>query len=106
LSELFPPVTQHGLIDVQASASLALRLYDQMDMGMLLVGMKRHGVAMLQSEVLAREGPGSLENLVGRSRPRHREHDIVDELHFPGTGGAVFRLAVLAGRELQMPTLE
>lgn len=54
VSELQAPVTQGGLLDIEPHALLADGLEDQMHMGVRLVGVQHHRVAMLPMELLPR----------------------------------------------------
>ena len=105
--KVFPPLPQHGLVDVEASAAvLPLRLDDQVDVGVLLVRVERHGISVRRPELLPRENLRSREHLLRRCRRRHRKDDVVDQLHRPRENLRAPRPAVLTGNEIQMPALE
>jgi hypothetical protein len=61
-SEVLAPVAQHVLVDVQPAAVLAFGFDDQVDVGVLLMGVQHHGVAVLEGELLAGKVPSGGHN--------------------------------------------
>src|SRR5205823_7997072 len=76
-----------GFPNVQSDALFALRFDDDMHMRVALIRVQRHGVAMLECELLASESPHRLEEFLGWSPPGHREHQVVHELRRLASGG-------------------
>jgi hypothetical protein len=98
---------------VEAPAIEAFGLDHQVHVRVLLMGVERHGVAVLRTELLARKDFGGGQHLIGRRRRRHGKHDVVRQLDTAerlDTAGrclrAAWRRTVLAGRELQVPVAE
>jgi hypothetical protein len=58
LCEVCAPGAQHDFVDVKALAVLALGCDDDMDVVMLLVVVKHHGVSVLEGEFPASELSG------------------------------------------------
>ena len=90
-------VAQHRLVDVKSTAELVLGLYDQVHVGMLLVGVQCHHIPVLQREFLPGKYSGCGEHLLGRRRRRHRQHDVVHELHRARSGVSMVLPPILTG---------
>jgi hypothetical protein len=69
--EVLPPFAQECLIDVQPTGVHALSLDDQVHVGVLLVGMQRHRVSVIERELLTRESLCGRQHLVRRCGRGH-----------------------------------
>jgi hypothetical protein len=76
---LLPPLSQSGFANIHPHPLLAHRLDDDMHVRMFLVGMKDHGITVLQSELFLRESSHCGEELFSRSARRHRKDEVVYE---------------------------
>ena len=71
--------------------------------GVLLVGVECHGVAVFGPEFIACKHLGRGKQLVRWGRRRHRQHDVVHQFDGAARLAGVPGLAVLPGRELEVP---
>jgi len=69
--EFLPPPPKSGLPDIKAYPLLTHSLYHHVHMRMRLIGVKYHGIAVLERELLPREILDCFQNLLGRGARWH-----------------------------------
>lgn len=70
---------------------------------MNLLTVQRHGIAVPDAELLPGERTGCGKHLLRWGWRRHREHNFMDQLGFPGVSTLVTWTAILPSGQLEMP---
>jgi AraC-like DNA-binding protein len=78
MCETLSPFPQGGFSNVQPLPLIACGLDQDVDMGMWLIGMQSHHIAMLKYKLLPREVPYCRLDLFGRHSGRHGEYEFID----------------------------
>src|SRR6185437_14750318 len=78
--KVLAPIAQHDFVDVETRGMKALGLHHDMHVGMLLMSVECHGIAVLEPESLPRKSPRCCQHLVRRRWRWHGKDDVVHQL--------------------------